>query len=72
MFGNDIYRVTARKDEFHEVEEFICNTCRFDKKKPSDWVIEGPRAFEKDSVINQNNYLKPLKKVVINTDKRLL
>lgn len=72
MFGNDIYRVTARKDEFHEVEEFICNTCRFDKKKPSDWTIEGPRAFEKDSVINQNNYLKPLKKVVINTDKRLL
>lgn len=72
MFGNDIYRVTARKDEFHEVEEFICNTCRFDKKKTSDWVIEGPRAFEKDSVINQNNYLKPLKKVVINTDKRLL
>lgn len=72
MFGNDIYRVTARKDEYHEVEDFICNTCRFDKKKPSDWVIEGPRAFEKDSVINQNNYLKPLKKVVINTDKRLL
>jgi NADH-quinone oxidoreductase subunit G len=26
--------------------------------KPTDWVIEGPRAFDKDSVINQNNYLK--------------
>jgi hypothetical protein len=23
---------------------------------PTHWVIEGPRAFDKDSVINQNNY----------------
>ena len=71
-FGEDIYRVTGRKDEFGEIEEFICNTCRYDKKSPSDWTITGPRAFEKDSVINQNNYLKPLKKVIINADKRLL
>lgn len=72
MFGDEIYRVTARKDQYGELEEFICNTCRFDKKLNSDWTITGPRAFEKDSVINQNNYLKPLKKVVINADKRLL
>jgi NADH-quinone oxidoreductase subunit G len=72
MFGNDIYRVTARKDKYGEVEEFICNTCRYDKKLNSDWTIEGPREFEKYSVINQNNYVKPLKKVVINADKRLL
>lgn len=72
MFGNDIYRVTARKDKYGEVEEFICNTCRYDKKLNSDWTIEGPREFEKYSVINQNNYIKPLKKVVINADKRLL
>ena len=26
-FGEDIYRVTGRKDEFGEIEEFICNTC---------------------------------------------
>jgi NADH-quinone oxidoreductase subunit G len=72
MFGDDIYRVTARKDKYGEVEEFICNTCRYDKKLNSDWTIEGPREFEKYSVINQNNYVKPLKKVVINADKRLL
>ena len=72
MFGNDIYRVTARKDKYGEVEEFICNTCRYDKKLNSEWTIEGPREFEKYSVINQNNYIKPLKKVVINADKRLL
>ncbi|WNM19838.1 2Fe-2S iron-sulfur cluster-binding protein [Flavobacterium capsici] len=72
MFGNEIQRVTARKDEYHEVEEFICNTCRFDKKEVSDWVIEGPRKFEKDSVINQNNYTRKLDKVVINTEKGIL
>ena len=72
MFGNEIQRVTARKDEFHEVEEFICNTCRFDKKDVADWVIEGPRKFEKDSVINQNNYTRKLEKVEIDTEKGIL
>jgi NADH-quinone oxidoreductase subunit G len=72
MFGNEIQRVTARKDEFHEVEEFICNTCRFDKKEVSDWVIEGPRKFEKDSVINQNNYTRKMDKVIIDTEKGIL
>lgn len=72
MFGNEIQRVTARKDEFHEVEEFICNTCRFDKKDVADWVIEGPRKFEKDSVINQNKYYGKIDAVVINTEKGIL
>jgi NADH-quinone oxidoreductase subunit G len=72
MFGNEIQRVTARKDEFHEVEEFICNTCRFDKKEVSDWTIEGPRKFEKESVINQNNYTQKLDKVIIETEKGIL
>jgi NADH-quinone oxidoreductase subunit G len=72
MFGNEIQRVTARKDEYHEVEEFICNTCRFDKKDVADWVIEGPRKFEKDSVINQNNYTRKLEKVEIDTEKGIL
>ena len=40
--GEDVLRVTARKDIYGEVEEFICNTCRFDKKKTADWVIEHP------------------------------
>lgn len=72
MFGNEIQRVTARKDEYHEVEDFICNTCRFDKKEVTDWVIEGPRKFEKDSVINQNNYTRKMDKVVIETEKSIL
>ena len=72
MFGNEIQRVTGRKDEFHEVEEFICNECRFDHKDTKDWVIEGPRKFEKDSVINQNNYTQKLDTVVIETEKGIL
>jgi NADH-quinone oxidoreductase subunit G len=56
QFGDDIYRVTARKDKYGEAEEFICNTCRFDKKKKSDWVIEGPRHIDRQSVISQNHY----------------
>lgn len=54
MFGNEVQRVSARKDEFSEVEEFICNECRFDHKKKSDWVVEGPRHFGKNSVLNVN------------------
>ncbi|HNP33105.1 MAG TPA: 2Fe-2S iron-sulfur cluster-binding protein [Flavobacterium sp.] len=72
MFGNEIQRVTARKDEYHEVEEFICNTCRFDKKDVADWVIEGPRKFEKDSVINQNKHFGKTENVVIETEKGIL
>lgn len=72
MFGEEIQRVTARKDEFHEVEEFICNSCRFDHKETTDWVIEGPRKFEKFSVINQNNYTKKLDHVVIKTEEHIL
>ncbi|THF48422.1 2Fe-2S iron-sulfur cluster binding domain-containing protein [Flavobacterium supellecticarium] len=72
MFGNEIQRVTARKDEYHEVEEFICNSCRFDHKDVNDWVIEGPRKFEKFSVINQNNYTRKLDKVTIETEKQIL
>ena len=72
MFGNEIQRVTARKDIYHEVEEFICNNCRYDHKEVSDWVIEGPRKFDKDSVINQNNYTRKLDKVIINTEEGIL
>jgi NADH-quinone oxidoreductase subunit G len=54
--GEDVLRVTGRKDVYGEVEEFICNTCRFDKKKTSDWVIEGPRNVSNTSVISSNHY----------------
>jgi NADH-quinone oxidoreductase subunit G len=60
--GEDVLRVTGRKDQYGEVEEFICNTCRFDKKKTADWVIEGPRKISNQSVISSNHYetLMPL------------
>lgn len=54
--GDEIYRVTARKDEWGEVEDWICNTCRFEKKNTSDWIIEGPRKIDRHSVIAQGHY----------------
>lgn len=70
--GDDVIRVTARKDENKEVEEFICNTCRFDKKATKDWVIEGPSHIDHTSVISSNHYdtLKPLP--VIQQNKALI
>jgi NADH-quinone oxidoreductase subunit G len=58
--GDQVLRVTARKNEYKEVEEFICNTCRFDKKELSDWTIEGPRQIERTSVISANHYELPV------------
>jgi NADH-quinone oxidoreductase subunit G len=63
--GDEVYRVTARKNEWGEIENdeqgktaWICNECRFEKKQASDWVIEGPRDISRKSVISQNHYLK--------------
>jgi NADH-quinone oxidoreductase subunit G len=62
--GDEVYRVTSRKDEWGEVESlpdgkaaWICNTCRFDKKKTSDWIIDGPRKVSRHSVINAGHYV---------------
>lgn len=54
--GEDVLRVTGRKDEWGEVDEFICNECRFEKKKTSDWIIEGVRNISRHSVISANKY----------------
>src|SRR6476469_2923120 len=54
--GEDVIRITARKDVYGEVEDFICNTCRFDKKNTSDWIIDGPRTISNHSVISSNHY----------------
>jgi NADH-quinone oxidoreductase subunit G len=64
--GEEIYRVTGRKDENGEVTDFICNECRFEKKHTADWTIEGPRDVEPYSVINQNHYKTLMKPKVIN------
>lgn len=63
--GEEVYRVTGRKDQYNELEDFICNECRFDKKQTSDWVIEGPSHVQRYSVIGLNHYEKYQKPAVI-------
>jgi NADH-quinone oxidoreductase subunit G len=62
--GDEVFRVTARKDQWGEVQDlpngqpgWICNECRFEKKKTADWVIEGPTKINRHSVISQGHYL---------------
>lgn len=69
--GEEVLRVTGRKDQWGEVEEFICNECRFEKKKTSDWVIEGPRAIDRHSVISQGQYTRNLQ-IPEHTKKKLI
>jgi len=61
--GDEVFRVTGRKDEWGEIMDteegnrgWICNTCRFDKKKVSDWEIEGLAEISRHSVIGQGQY----------------
>ncbi len=56
--GEEIVRVTARKNQYGEVEDFICDTCRFHRKDAFLWAIEGPRNIERHSVISLNHYVK--------------
>src|SRR5215218_3717344 len=56
MRGDEVLRVTARKDQWGEVQDWICNDCRFEKKKVSDWVIEGNTRLDRHSVINAGHY----------------
>ena len=85
MRGDEVFRVTARKDEWGEVKEsskgstgWICNECRFDKKDAKDWVIEGPSNINRHSVISQGHYVgltKPeetIAKVMNGRDPKLL
>lgn len=65
--GDEVLRVTARKDQWGEVQSYdgkpgwICNTCRFDKKELKDWTIEGPTNVARHSVISANHYVKGVK-----------
>lgn len=80
LSGDDVLRVTGRKDAYGEIEDdkegktlWICNECRFEKKQKSDWVIDGPRHIDRHSVISQNHYekLKQLK-IDISNQKKLM
>jgi NADH-quinone oxidoreductase subunit G len=53
---DEVIRVTARQDQYHEIKDFICNECRFDHKSLNDWTVEGPRHIDRHSVIGQNHY----------------
>src|ERR1051326_1011126 len=54
--GEEVLRVTARKDKYGEVEDWICNECRFHKKHVNDWIIDGPTHIDRHSVISTNHY----------------
>ncbi len=60
--GEEVFRVTARKDQWGEVQSYdgepgwICNTCRFDKKETKDWQIDGLTTISRHSVIGANKY----------------
>lgn len=69
--GDEVLRVTGRKDEFNEVEEFICNTCRFDTKLTADWQLEEPTILDKESVITANHYETFSPPAVIHTNAKL-
>jgi NADH-quinone oxidoreductase subunit G len=58
MKDDEVLRVSARKDQYGEVKEFICNECRYDHKTLADWTVEGPRHIDRSSVIAQNHYEK--------------
>ena len=68
MRGDEVLRVTARKDQWGEVEDWICNDCRFEKKKVSDWVIEGPTQVDRHSVIASGHYTNIVKPKEIFSD----
>jgi NADH-quinone oxidoreductase subunit G len=71
--GDDILRVSARKDKFGEVKEFICNECRYDHKNMNDWMVEGPRHIEGSSVISQNHYEKiDLQKLKLEVERQIV
>jgi NADH-quinone oxidoreductase subunit G len=65
MKGEELLRVTGRKDQWGEVEEFICNTCRFETKDKASWTIEGPRKIDRHSVISQGHYERKLQQTLL-------
>ncbi|MBC8109446.1 MAG: Fe-S-binding domain-containing protein, partial [Verrucomicrobia bacterium] len=58
--GEEVLRITARKNAYNEVPDgkFICNTCRFETKETAKWTIEGPAPIDRRSVVAANKYVK--------------
>ncbi|HUX37295.1 MAG TPA: 2Fe-2S iron-sulfur cluster-binding protein [Rectinemataceae bacterium] len=70
MKGDEVIRVTARRDQNGEVESWICDDCRFERKQKTDWVFEAPRQIARGSVIGQNHYTE-LRQLLAVTEKHL-
>jgi NADH-quinone oxidoreductase subunit G len=71
--GDDVLRVSARKDQYGEVKEYICNECRYDHKDMKDWTIEGPRHIDRNSVISQNHYEKiDMQKLKLDIERQIV
>ncbi len=70
MKGEEIVRVTARRDAYGEVEDWICDECRFEKKEKADWTLESPRQIQRGSVIGQNHYTE-LRQLAEVTEKHI-
>jgi NADH-quinone oxidoreductase subunit G len=51
--GNEVLRVTGRKDQWGEVEELHLQHLPFRQKGPEAWTMEGPRKIDRHSVISQ-------------------
>ncbi|WP_437919237.1 2Fe-2S iron-sulfur cluster-binding protein [Sphingobacterium sp. LRF_L2] len=69
--GEEVLRVTGRKDDYNEVEDFICNTCRFERKRTADWTLEEPTLLPNESVITANHYTEFAPPPVIQKNKEL-
>lgn len=70
--GDDIIRITARKNQFSEVVEYICNECRFDRKAITDWTVEGSRDMGDESVISTNKYDLPVVSPAVLVDAKFV
>jgi NADH-quinone oxidoreductase subunit G len=70
MRGEQVVRVTARRDAYGEVEGWICDSCRFERKDKAAWTFEAPRRVERNSVIGQNHYTG-LRQLLAVTEKHI-
>jgi len=71
--GEEVLRVTGRRDQFGEVTDWICNECRLAEKKTSAWTIEGPPHIDRDPVVSASPYesLKALRTAIERQRKSL-
>ncbi len=62
--GDTIARITARKNKNGEIEDFICNKCRFKSKENHIWNIENIDSIDNKSVISSNLYNDDIEDII--------